>query len=200
MAEGGVVLDVEQEVAAARLALVAQQLGRRWRRPRGVYLYGRPGRGKTMLMDQFFAQVRSDRKRRYHFHGFFTELHGALARSGSIDRAVEVVLGDAELICFDEFHVHDIGDAMLLARVLEALFVRRLVLVITSNYQPEDLLPNPLMHHRFVPTIERIRAHLDVVTVMVPAITAASPPAARVSLGDTTSVGRCPTVRSPPLL
>ncbi|MCM6772853.1 cell division protein ZapE [Nocardia sp. CDC141] len=74
-------------------------------------------------------------------------------------------MGDAELICFDEFHVHDIGDAMFVARLLDWLFARRVVLVVTSNYLPEELLPNPLWHDRFVPAIERIRARLDVVAV-----------------------------------
>lgn len=113
-----------------------------------------------MLMDRFFAGVGSKRKRRYHFHGFFAGLHGAVAELGSIDRAVDAVLGDAELVCFDEFHVHDIGDAMLMARLLDALFARSVLLVVTSNYAPDELLPNPLFHERFLPTIARIRAHL----------------------------------------
>ncbi|RDI47186.1 cell division protein ZapE [Nocardia mexicana] len=158
-------LDGEQRAAAGRLSVVAGRIGRRWRRPRGIYLHGRPGRGKTMLMDRFFAEVGSERKRRYHFHGFFARLHAAVAEFGSIDRAVDSVLGTAELVCFDEFHVHDIGDAMLLARLLDRLFARRVVLVVTSNYPPEGLLPNPLMHQRFQPTIELLRAHLDVVAV-----------------------------------
>ncbi|WP_280269400.1 cell division protein ZapE [Nocardia wallacei] len=159
------VLDEQQRAAAARLAAVATGVGRRWRRPGGIYLHGRPGRGKTMLMDRFFTEVGSECKCRYHFHDFFARLHGAVAEFGSIDRAVDAVLGKAVLVCFDEFHVHDIGDAMLLARLLEALFARRVVLVVTSNYPPEGLLPNPLLHHRFLPTIELLRARLDVVAV-----------------------------------
>jgi cell division protein ZapE len=92
-------------------------------------------------------------------------LHAAAHESGSIDAAVEALLGDALLVCFDEFHVHDIGDAMLIARLVDALFARRIVLVVTSNYAPRELLPNPLLHDRFVPTTERILAHLDVVPV-----------------------------------
>ncbi|MBB5913288.1 cell division protein ZapE [Nocardia transvalensis] len=159
------VLDDAQREAAERLAALGGRLGRRWHRPRGIYLHGRPGRGKTMLMDRFFAEARSDRKRRYHFHEFFARLHAAVAESGSIDRAVDAVLGTAELVCFDEFHVHDIGDAMLIARLLDAIFARRVVLVVTSNYPPVDLLPNPLFHDRFLPAIERLREHLDVVAV-----------------------------------
>ncbi|WP_280366369.1 cell division protein ZapE [Nocardia wallacei] len=163
--DGELVLDAAQRAAAARLAEVGARVGRRWRRPRGIYLRGRPGRGKTMLMDRFFAEVNANRKRRYHFHGFFAGLHAAVAEFGTIERAVDAVLTDAELVCFDEFHVHDIGDAMLVARLLDTLFARNTVLVVTSNYAPDELLPNPLFHERFLPTIERIHAHLDAVTV-----------------------------------
>ncbi|MFR9771281.1 cell division protein ZapE [Nocardia sp. SC052] len=157
--------DAEQARAAARLRELVDRRGRPSRRSRGVYLHGRPGRGKTMLMDRFFAEVASERKRRYHFHQFFASLHAAAHASGSIDAAVDALLGDALLVCFDEFHVHDIGDAMLFARLLDALFARRVALVVTSNYPPAELLPNPLFHDRFVPTIERILANMDVVAV-----------------------------------
>ncbi|MFE7743846.1 cell division protein ZapE [Nocardia sp. NPDC057455] len=157
--------DSDQARAAARLRELVDRRGRPLRRRRGVYLHGRPGRGKTMLMDRFFAAVSSERKRRYHFHQFFAGLHAAAHVSGSIDAAVDTLLGDALLVCFDEFHVHDIGDAMLIARLLDALFARRIVLVLTSNYPPAELLPNPLFHDRFVPTIERILARMDVVAV-----------------------------------
>ncbi|WP_433661381.1 cell division protein ZapE [Nocardia sp. CA-128927] len=164
-AASGVVLDVDQVRAVARLGELIDRRGRPIKRHRGIYLYGRPGRGKTMVMDRFFAEVASDRKRRYHFHQFFVRLHAAVHASGSIDKAVAALLGDARLVCFDEFHVHDIGDAMLIARMLDALFARRVTLVVTSNYPPEELLPNPLFHERFLPTIARITANLDVVSV-----------------------------------
>ncbi|MFI9410266.1 cell division protein ZapE [Nocardia gamkensis] len=157
--------DSDQARAAARLRGLVDRRGRPVRRRGGVYLHGRPGRGKTMLMNRFFAEVASERKRRYHFHQFFAGLHAAAHASGSIDAAVDALLGDALLVCFDEFHVHDIGDAMLIARLLDALFARRIALVVTSNYPPGELLPNPLFHHRFVPTIERILASMDVVAV-----------------------------------
>ncbi|MEU1993270.1 cell division protein ZapE [Nocardia gamkensis] len=157
--------DSDQARAAARLRELVDRRGRPVRRRRGVYLHGRPGRGKTMLMNRFFAEVASERKRRYHFHQFFAGLHAAAHASGSIDAAVDALLGDALLVCFDEFHVHDIGDAMLIARLLDALFARRIALVVTSNYPPGELLPNPLFHNRFVPTIERILANMDVVAV-----------------------------------
>ncbi|MGV9544247.1 cell division protein ZapE [Nocardia beijingensis] len=157
--------DADQARAAARLRELVDRRGRPVRRHRGVYLHGRPGRGKTMLMNRFFAEVASGRKRRYHFHQFFASLHAAAHASGSIDAAVDALLGDAILVCFDEFHVHDIGDAMLIARLLDALFARRVTLVVTSNYPPAELLPNPLFHDRFVPAIERILANMDVVAV-----------------------------------
>ncbi|MFC6010035.1 cell division protein ZapE [Nocardia lasii] len=131
----------------------------------GIYLHGRPGRGKTMVMDRFFARVDAQRKRRFHFHTFFAALHATTHELGSIERAIDELLGDADLVCFDEFHVNDIGDAMLIARLLDALFAGRRTLVVTSNYRPHDLLPNPLFHDRFVPTIEQILAHLTVVTL-----------------------------------
>ncbi|WP_405167578.1 cell division protein ZapE [Nocardia sp. NBC_01499] len=161
----GIVLDADQVRAAARLGDLVDRRGRPIKRRRGIYLHGRPGRGKTMVMDRFFAGVASDRKRRFHFHQFFVRLHAAVHASGSIDAGVAALLGDARLVCFDEFHVHDIGDAMLIARMLDVLFVRRVTLVVTSNYPPERLLPNPLFHERFLPTIARITANLDVVSV-----------------------------------
>ncbi|MFD4431064.1 cell division protein ZapE [Nocardia sp. NPDC058497] len=165
MNSGTVVLDPAQVAAADALAALLDRHARPRKRHRGIYLHGRPGRGKTMVMDRFFASVDSDRKRRFHFHSFFAALHTAANELGSIERAVAALLADADLVCFDEFHVNDIGDAMLVARLLDTLFAQRRTLVVTSNYPPRDLLPNPLFHDRFVPTIERILANLDVVTL-----------------------------------
>ncbi|TCK01212.1 cell division protein ZapE [Nocardia alba] len=131
----------------------------------GIYLHGRPGRGKTMVMDRFYGAVRTSRKRRFHFHTFFAALHAATHALGSVERAIDELLGGADLVCFDEFHVTDIGDAMLIARLLEVLFAEHRTLVVTSNYRPRDLLPNPLFHDAFVPTIELILAHLDTVAL-----------------------------------
>ncbi|MGW5313513.1 cell division protein ZapE [Nocardia thailandica] len=165
MEPDAVVLDPDQRAAAAALGDLLDRRGRPRRRHRGIYLHGRPGRGKTLVMDRFFADVEGDRKRRFHFHTFFARLHAAVHASHSIERAIDELLGDARLVCFDEFHVHDIGDAMLIARMLDTLFARRLVLVVTSNYPPAGLLPNPLFHDRFLPVIAELEAHLDVVSV-----------------------------------
>lgn len=158
-------LDEDQARAAARLADLLDHRHRPLKHHRGIYLHGRPGRGKTMVMDRFFTSVDPKHKRRFHFHTFFTALHAETHAHGSIDKAIDTLLGKARLVCFDEFHVHDIGDAMLITRMLDALFARRLTLVVTSNYAPAELLPNPLFHDRFVPTIERIVAELDVVSL-----------------------------------
>ncbi|MGW6427119.1 cell division protein ZapE [Nocardia sp. NPDC055053] len=165
MNSGTVVLDPAQAAAADVLAALLDRHARPRKRHQGVYLHGRPGRGKTMVMDRFFASVGSDRKRRFHFHSFFAALHAAAHELGSIERAVAALLADADLVCFDEFHVNDIGDAMLVARLLDTLFAQHRTLVVTSNYPPRDLLPNPLFHDRFVPAIERILTNLDVVTL-----------------------------------
>ncbi|MEU4812450.1 cell division protein ZapE [Nocardia fluminea] len=175
-----VVLDPAQQAATRALESLldqhsrplrhTQRAGRPGRRDRrahrcGVYLHGRPGRGKTMVMDHFFASADTHRKRRFHFHTFFAALHAAAHTLGSIERAIDALLSDADLVCFDEFHVTDIGDAMLVARLLDAVFADRRTLVVTSNYRPEDLLPNPLFHDHFLPSIEQILADLEVVTL-----------------------------------
>ncbi|MFE6863999.1 cell division protein ZapE [Nocardia sp. NPDC057668] len=141
---------------------------RRTPAPRGLYLHGGPGRGKTMLMDRFLAGVDPKRARRFHFHGFYARLNAAIHEHGDVDAAALALLGDAELICFDEFHVHDSGDARLVARLLELLFARSVTLVLTSNYPPRELLPNPLFHTMFEPTIDLILEHLDVLPVNGP--------------------------------
>ncbi|MFC4377065.1 cell division protein ZapE [Nocardia halotolerans] len=159
------ILDPTQRTAADTLATLLDRRGRPRKRHRGVYLHGRPGRGKTTVADRFFADVASSRKRRFHFHAFFAALHTATHELGSIDRAVAALLGDADLVYFDEFHVDDIGDARLVTRLLDTLFAQHRTLVVTANHPPADLLPNPLFHHAFVPTIERILAHLDVLAL-----------------------------------
>ncbi|RBO87428.1 AFG1-like ATPase [Nocardia puris] len=158
-------LDPHQRAAADRLAKLLDHQGNPIPRARGVYLHGRPGRGKTMLMDRLPSTAHPDRVRRFHFHTFFAELHRAHREHGSIDKAITHLIGRTNLLCFDEFHVHDVGDAMLLARLLDALFARHVTLVLTSNYPPPDLLPNPLFHEKFLPAIDRILDNLDVLSV-----------------------------------
>ncbi|WP_345750649.1 cell division protein ZapE [Microbacterium rhizophilus] len=133
---------------------------------RSLYLHGPAGRGKTWLMDVAFAAARTPRKRRVHFHAFFPALHAAIFRNGhDLDAALDDLVGDLELLCFDEFHVHDVADGVLVRRLLDALHARDVALVVTSNYAPERLLPNPLFHGTFEPAIADIRARFDVIAI-----------------------------------
>lgn len=135
--------------------------------PRGLYLFGGVGRGKSMLMDAFFATVRIRRKTRVHFHAFMRDVHDELARlkreTDPLARVAAGIASRCRLVCFDEFHVSDIADAMILGRLLEALFARGVVFVLTSNYAPEALYPNGLQRQNFLPTIDLLRRQLDVV-------------------------------------
>jgi cell division protein ZapE len=137
--------------------------------PRGVYLWGPVGRGKSFLMDAFFLCVPLVRKRRVHFHHFMREIHRELDEvKGTEDPLAEVAARTARrwrLMCFDEFHVADIADAMILGRFLEQAMERGVEFVMTSNYAPEALYPDGLQRSRFLPAIELIRQRLDVVPV-----------------------------------
>lgn len=175
--------DPLQEIAMERLEILYQALivfkkkrqslwGRWFSRldiPRGVYLYGGVGRGKSFLMDTFFACVPYKKKRRVHFHAFMQEIHQDLQRlKGEIDPLSQVADGIAQstrLLCFDEFHVSDIADAMILGRLLSALFDRGVIFVMTSNYAPEGLYPDGLQRINFLPTIDLLKAGLDIVAL-----------------------------------
>src|SRR3954466_1449256 len=137
--------------------------------PKGVYLWGPVGRGKSFLMDAFYLCVPLERKRRVHFHHFMREIHRELDEvRGTEDPIAAVAERTARryrLICFDEFHVSDIADAMILGRYLEQVMDRGVEFVMTSNYRPEDLYPNGLQRERFLPTIELIKSRLDVASV-----------------------------------
>ena len=137
--------------------------------PKGVYLWGPVGRGKSFLMDAFFLCVPLVRKRRVHFHHFMREIHRELDElRGTEDPLAAAAERTAEryrLICFDEFHVSDIADAMILGRYLEQVMSRGVEFVMTSNYPPVGLYPNGLQRERFLPAIEFIQQHLDVVSV-----------------------------------
>lgn len=137
--------------------------------PKGVYLWGPVGRGKSFLMDAFFLCVPLARKRRVHFHHFMREIHRELDElKGAEDPITEVAARTARrhrLICFDEFHVSDIADAMILGRFLEQVMDCGAEFVMTSNYHPDQLYPGGLQRERFLPAIELIKSRLDVVSV-----------------------------------
>jgi len=150
---------------------------------RGVYLWGPVGRGKSMLMDLFFAHVAVDKKRRTHFHVFMGEIHrlidawrkgDAAARKAKFGQhrgddpiapVADVVAEGARLLCFDEFQVTDIADAMILGRLFEALFARGVTLVSTSNREPDALYKDGINRQLFLPFIELLKSRLEVVSV-----------------------------------
>lgn len=152
----GFALDPHQRAAAAVLSRLDPRDGR------GIYLWGGVGRGKTWMIDTLRAALPQVRSTRLHFHDFFRRLH-ALTRAEGVGGALDRMVGECEVLFFDEFHVHDVGDAALLTRLLDTLDAHRVSLVVTSNYPPSELLPNPLFHDGFVPTIERLHRRLDVV-------------------------------------
>ena len=137
--------------------------------PKGVYRWGPVGRGKSFLMDAFFLCVPLVRKRRVHFHHFMREIHRELDElKGAEDPITEVAARTARrhrLICFDEFHVSDIADAMILGRFLQQVMEQGVEFVMTSNYHPDQLYPGGLQRERFLPAIELIKSRLDVVPV-----------------------------------
>lgn len=178
----GYALDEAQEAALEHFARVARELadaerrgngllrllGRK-REPRGLYLYGGVGRGKSFLMDSFCACVPCASKRRVHFHRFMQEIHHELARvQGQADPLMAVarhIAAGARLLCLDEFHVTDITDAMLMRRLLEGLMSEGVVLVTTSNFHPDALYEHGLQRNQFLPAIALIKERLEVVHV-----------------------------------
>jgi cell division protein ZapE len=142
--------------------------------PRGLYIYGEVGRGKTMLMDLFFQQSQVAHKRRAHFHEFMAEVHeriygfrqniarGEIADGDVIALTAASIFDEAWLLCFDEFHVTDIADAMILGRLFAKLFELGTVVVVTSNVAPDDLYKGGLNRALFLPFIAQIEAHMDV--------------------------------------
>jgi cell division protein ZapE len=142
--------------------------------PRGLYIHGEVGRGKTMLMDMFFQQSAVAHKRRAHFHEFMAEVHeriygfrqniarGEIADGDVIALTAASIFDHAWLLCFDEFHVTDIADAMILGRLFKRLFELGTVVVATSNVAPDDLYKGGLNRALFVPFIAQISQHMDV--------------------------------------
>ncbi|MCA3019545.1 MAG: AFG1 family ATPase [Rhodocyclaceae bacterium] len=137
--------------------------------PRGLYIWGRVGRGKSLMMDAFFNVSTLKRKRRVHFHEFMREVHAEMrAHSGEedpLDAVSNTIAKQLRLLCFDEFHVSDIADAMILGRLLELLTAKGVVLVMTSNYRPDDLYPSGLQRARFLPAIELLKRDLEVLEI-----------------------------------
>jgi len=137
--------------------------------PRGLYLWGGVGRGKTWLMDCFYECLPLTRKRRVHFHRFMEDVHDRLRALGQIDNPLDRVgaelANESEVICFDEFFVNDIADAMILARLLQVLFQRDVTLVATSNVPPSALYRDGLQRAKFLPAIELLEQHTQVLNV-----------------------------------
>jgi cell division protein ZapE len=136
---------------------------------RGVYLWGGVGRGKTFVMDLFFDSLPFDEKLRRHFHRMMYRVHGQLRRLGThqdpLAHVADELADRARVICFDEFFVADIADAMILGRLLDALFQRGVTLVATSNIPPDELYRDGLQRARFLPAIALLNEHTDVLNV-----------------------------------
>jgi cell division protein ZapE len=182
LAKGAIAADPAQSQCVAKLGELSASLDR-WRRrrnglaglfgraepsPRGLYIFGRVGRGKTMLMDLFFETVPFRRKRRAHFHEFMADVHDRLAVARQsvpgdpIAHVAEAIAAKTGLLCFDELHVTDIADAMILGRLFKALMEAQIVVVATSNMPPRELYRNGLNRQLFVPFIELIEERMDI--------------------------------------
>jgi cell division protein ZapE len=153
--DSGIMFDDPQIIAIDMLSTPARH---------GYYLWGDVGRGKSLISETYFAAIPTDRKRRFHFHDFFRDLQAQIIREREpLDRSLRRLIGDARAVLFDEFHVHDVADGVYLSATLQYLLDDGVFLLTTSNYAPEDLMPNPLYHERFLPAINLIRTELDVV-------------------------------------
>tara|TARA_B110000858_G_scaffold83014_2_gene96200 strand:- start:179 stop:1288 length:1110 start_codon:yes stop_codon:yes gene_type:complete len=129
----------------------------------GLYIWGGVGRGKTYLMDVFFESLPSESKMRTHFHRFMQRVHRDLVtlqgQKNPLEKVADQIARESRVLCFDEFFVRDIGDAMILASLLEALFKRKVILITTSNIEPDGLYEDGLQRQRFLPAIELIKEH-----------------------------------------
>lgn len=187
LVQGVITSDASQEAAVAALQRIYADLHRKWRNKsgwermlqrlgraqaesvQGLYLWGGVGRGKTYLMDLFFHALPGQRKLRMHFHRFMLMVHKRLkdvqGRSDPLVHVAGEIAKDVDIICFDEFFVSDIGDAMILANLLSALFGAGVTLVATSNIEPERLYERGLQRRKFVPAIALIERHCQVLNV-----------------------------------
>ena len=152
-----------------RSGFIAQMFSTRAEVPQGLYIHGAVGRGKTMLMDLFFRAVEFEPKRRLHFHEFIAEVHDLLSEArhavegDPIPHVAASIARRAQLLCFDELHVTDVADAMILARLFKKLFDAQVVLVATSNAAPRDLYRDGLQRENFLPFISLLEERMDVV-------------------------------------
>src|SRR5689334_7371189 len=170
---------LEQRLAGHKRARKRRLFGRLFRDKdeepqRGLYIHGEVGRGKTMLMDLFFQTSPVEHKRRAHFHEFMADVHeriygyrqdiarGKIADGDVVALTAHAIFEEAWLLCFDEFHVTDIADAMILGRLFAKLFELGTVVVATSNVAPEDLYKGGLNRALFLPFIAQIETHMDV--------------------------------------
>ncbi len=137
--------------------------------PRGIYMWGGVGRGKSFLMDSFYSVVPVVRKTRLHFHEFMRGVHRELdelkGMADPLDEVANRIAKKYRLICFDEFHVSDVADAMILYNLLKALFDNKVSFIMTSNYEPDTLYPDGLHRDRLLPTIALLKEKLDVLNV-----------------------------------
>ena len=171
--------DPEPKPAEAKLGLLARFLRRKpaedadEARPHGLYLVGSVGRGKSMLMDLFFAAAEVRRRQRIHFHRFMQDAHVRIHAwkrdnpdgEDPIPALADTIAAEAALLCFDEFQVNDIADAMILGRLFQALFDRGVVVVATSNTAPDDLFKGQPGRDAFLPFIALIKQHVDVLAM-----------------------------------
>jgi len=134
---------------------------------KGLYIWGGVGRGKTFLMDLFFDSLKIEKKKRIHFHRMMHDVHDRLLALGDIedplDTVADSIASETQVLCFDEFFVSDIADAMILGRLLDGLFRRGVTLVATSNSSPDDLYQEGLQRQRFLPAIDLIKVNTDMI-------------------------------------
>jgi cell division protein ZapE len=183
LADRSLQADVAQAAVVAKLDLLCADLnahppatGTGWKKlfrkhhasPHGLYIHGDVGRGKTMLMDLFFAHVEGWPKSRVHFHAFMQDVHKARARHKTIEQIADDIARDARLLCLDEMQIVDIADAMIIGRLFEAMQTRGVVLVTTSNLPPDGLYKNGLNRDLFLPFIAKLNTELDVVSLDSP--------------------------------